>query len=203
MNHTATEIKVEANFDSSGSQAESFVKIVREVLKSGSSEEYSFYLHGGSSGMVDTVTSIYFYFPTMIGVTIGCVYIIVCCNPVSLFLYNLCLFFFFFEVAIWFRSAFSPLRCVFTIALTISWVYALSVAVFQFGWLNWLDSSLKISDGIYWMDPIVTFPIIVGLALDYDIFLMSRIVEYKKLGYSDPGAILHGMEKTGCVNPIW
>ena len=37
------------------------------------------------------------------------------------------------------------------------------------------------------MDPVMAFSILVGLGLDYDIFLLTRIREYRMLGVSDPG----------------
>jgi len=36
---------------------------------------------------------------------------------------------------------------------------------------------------IYWFTPIITFGVVVGLALDYDIFLFSRIAEMRRSGY--------------------
>ena len=43
------------------------------------------------------------------------------------------------------------------------------------------------------------FTIIIGLALDYDVFLISRILEYREAGYSSDGSILKGIYKTGYI----
>ena len=57
----------------------------------------------------------------------------------------------------------------------------------------------------------MTFSIIVGLGLDYgcyvlflalnvtDIFLFSRIVEYRSKGFSDDLSIQLGVQKTGAI----
>ena len=39
------------------------------------------------------------------------------------------------------------------------------------------------SSGVYFIVPVMSFSILVGLALDYDIFLMSRVVEFRRLGW--------------------
>ena len=59
--------------------------------------------------------------------------------------------------------------------------------------------ALAESSGIYWIIPIMAFSVLVGLALDYDIFLMTRVVEYRKLGWSDRAAICLAVEKTGNI----
>ena len=41
--------------------------------------------------------------------------------------------------------------------------------------------------------------ILVGLALDYDIFLMSRVVEFRRRGWSDRTSVCLAVEKTGGV----
>ena len=45
----------------------------------------------------------------------------------------------------------------------------------------------------------MSFSILVGLALDYDIFLMSRVVEFRKLGWSDRASVCLAIEKTGSI----
>ena len=39
----------------------------------------------------------------------------------------------------------------------------------------------------------------VGLSLDYDVFLVSRIVEYRAEGKSDVDSVLLGLAKTGRI----
>lgn len=59
----------------------------------------------------------------------------------------------------------------------------LATAVYQFGILDW--SGLKVlskdgSGGISWLVPCSTAFLLIGLALDYDIFLFSRVYELRK-----------------------
>merc|ERR1712060_264624 len=48
-----------------------------------------------------------------------------------------------------------------------------------------------------WFSPILTIPVCVGLALDYDIFIFSRIIEKRDEGFSMKLAILNGVAETG------
>lgn len=45
--------------------------------------------------------------------------------------------------------------------------------------------------------PVLCFPILVGLGLDYHIFLLARVVEYRSHGYSDRESALLALAKTG------
>ena len=47
--------------------------------------------------------------------------------------------------------------------------------------------------------PILTFALMVGLGLDYHVFLLNRVVEYRLLGHSDREAVLLGLANTGRV----
>lgn len=42
----------------------------------------------------------------------------------------------------------------------------------------------------------MSFSILVGLALDYDIFLMSRVVEFRQLGWSDAASVSLAVDKS-------
>jgi len=68
------------------------------------------------------------------------------------------------------------------------------------GWFNFLHfQGLQGYDAIYWAPPIVSFSLIVGIGLDYDIFLLVRIKEYREMGYSTHEAIVLGYAKTGHI----
>jgi RND superfamily putative drug exporter len=45
----------------------------------------------------------------------------------------------------------------------------------------------------------MTFSILVGLALDYDILIMTRVVEMRKIGWSDHAAVCLAIDKTGGI----
>eukprot|EP01079_Euglenida_sp_SAG-EU17-18_P011893 gene11893-2169_t len=52
---------------------------------------------------------------------------------------------------------------------------------------------------LYWFPPVLTFSVLVGLSLDYDIFLLTRVAEYHSVGMSTNDAILFGLCKTGNI----
>jgi hypothetical protein len=76
-------------------------------------------------------------------------------------------------VAMSFRSVGLAARLIFSLALCLCWTFGLSVLVYQPGPAQ--DAFAKItptilaSSGIYWIIPIMSFSILVGLAMDYDI----------------------------------
>lgn len=93
-----------------------------------------------------------------------------------------------------------PIRLVIAIGLTILWIYELATLVFNDGVLDWISPSFSHnSAGLYWIVPLVALSIIVGLGIDYDIFLFSRITEARKDGMSPTEAIRFGYYHTGSV----
>ncbi len=89
-------------------------------------------------------------------------------------------------------SVMIPLRLMLTILLSISWTLALSLVIF----LWWL------SIPVLWILPLLLFVILMGLGLDYDIFLMTRIKEEVMEGRSDEEAISRAVEHTGSIITI-
>ncbi len=82
-----------------------------------------------------------------------------------------------------------PLRLILTILLSISWTLAATFLVFQI----WLQIP------ILWLMPWILFVIAMGLGMDYDIFLTTRIREEVAKGKSDKDAIVTAVEKTGGI----
>uniref|UniRef100_A0A7S2K5X9 Membrane transport protein MMPL domain-containing protein n=2 Tax=Leptocylindrus danicus TaxID=163516 RepID=A0A7S2K5X9_9STRA len=147
--------------------------------KSGQLQGFQVVLQNGATVTHDAIDDVYNCFPMMIGVTLVVVFVL---------------------VGAFFRSVNAPLRSVFTIGLTLMFVYGLAVLVYQYGWLEWLNwSSVKNTGEIAWLPPIMSFSIIVGLGLDYDIFLASRVLELRLEGYDEQSSILKGLYKTGGI----
>jgi uncharacterized membrane protein YdfJ with MMPL/SSD domain len=122
------------------------------------------YLFGGYTTTYDVQNQLYTLVPLMIGCTLIIVLVI---------------------VGVSFGSLLLIIRLAITMFMSLCWTYGLMVLVYQPGpgqrAFQRLTPSLKESTGIYWIIPIMSFSILVGLALDYDIFLMSRAVEFRKL----------------------
>ena len=153
--------------------------LIDQYEKDGKLQGYHVVLQGGASVMYDSVDDVYSCFPLMIGVTLTVV---------------------FFLVAFFFKSVTAPLRSIFTIGLTLMFCYGLVVLVYQYGWLDWLAwDSVADTGQVSWLPPVMSFSIIVGLGLDYDIFLASRVLEFRLSGYDEQSSILKGLYKTGGI----
>mmetsp|Transcript_12802 Transcript_12802/g.14775 ORF Transcript_12802/g.14775 Transcript_12802/m.14775 type:complete len:233 (+) Transcript_12802:2-700(+) len=119
---------------------------------------------------------VYGLFPTLIGTTLAAVFIV---------------------LSVMLKSAFVPIRLAFTLFLPILAVYGLAVLVYQDGILNWLSAATTSIGGFYWYIPILITSMVCGLALDYDVFLISRIVEHRSNGYDIRASIVKASCETG------
>jgi len=89
-------------------------------------------------------------------------------------------------------SVLIPLRLIITILLSISWTIALTMLVFIY----------VVGSPILWMMPMILFVVCLGLGMDYDILLTTRIREEVAKGKSDKEAIVEAVERTGKVITI-
>ncbi len=87
------------------------------------------------------------------------------------------------------RGAVAALSLLLAIGTSIVWALAALVLVFQYG----------VGVDIYWMTPIMLVTTILGLGMDYGVFLSSRIKEEMLKGASKEDAILTAVETTGLV----
>mmetsp|Transcript_51514 Transcript_51514/g.59156 ORF Transcript_51514/g.59156 Transcript_51514/m.59156 type:complete len:189 (+) Transcript_51514:1-567(+) len=71
--------------------------------------------------------------------------------------------------------------------------------MFQYQWLDKAWSALDGVTAYTWTVPIFSFSLLSALALDYDVFLLTRILEFKEMGYSDEAAISKAVWKTGRI----
>lgn len=103
-------------------------------------------------------------------------------------------------VGILYRSVVIPLRGIVTILVTQIVGFAILTAVYCKGYFDWIGiDAFKGIGGVNFLVPPMTFVIVLGLSLDYDVFLIGRIVEYRKLGFSDIDAIELGVWKTSKI----
>ena len=103
-------------------------------------------------------------------------------------------------VGLTFRSLALAVRGCLTIGMTILFVQGLAKLTYcddYFGWLHF--SSMSSKDGLIWLVPPTVFPLLVGIALDYDIFFIARIVEFRSQGLSTRDSILAGISETGTI----
>lgn len=86
-------------------------------------------------------------------------------------------------------SLVSPLRSILTILLSICWTIAVTMVIFNF----------ILGYPILWLMPMILFVVCLGLGMDYDIFITTRIREEAQKGRSDREAIVRAMKNTGGV----
>merc|ERR550525_96937 len=106
----------------------------------------------------------------------------------------------FVMIAVMFRAPFLPLRLFFAVVIPIAFVYGMAVGIYVLGWMDWMGwSSMHSGDGIIWMGPCITVTVLMGLALDYEIFLFSRVFEYRHKGYTTRASVILAVANTGPI----
>ncbi len=92
-----------------------------------------------------------------------------------------------------------PLRISFTVFLTIGSIYGLAHLVLNSQMLRTLSPQLGSMDGLFWFVPVTTLPLMVGLGLDYDLFVVTRIKEERWMGSNETEATVKAIKSTGTV----
>jgi uncharacterized membrane protein YdfJ with MMPL/SSD domain len=166
------------------------------------------HLAGYKASETDTIDATQAKFPLMLGLTTTLVLVV---------------------VAVLLRSAFVPFRLLLTLILPMAATFGLTVLVrrylmlllltlvilssshlapttlpqvYQKGILEWtgIDAFAPASPRAqYWDVPIFCFIVILGLALDYDVFLISRIAEFREQGFRNSAAVIRGLYATGPI----
>ncbi len=95
-----------------------------------------------------------------------------------------------------FRSLVIPLTAAVMNLLSAGAAFGVVTAVFQFGWG---DSLLGIDKAgpIEAFLPVLMFPILFGLSMDYNVFLISRVYEEWHRRGDNRAAVTHGLAATG------
>jgi len=103
-------------------------------------------------------------------------------------------------IAFWFGSALIPFKLVLTVVVPITWTYGAGLYVYEDGCLNFLNFpglATTGDAGIDWTVPMFTLTFMMGLALDYEIFLFERVREFREEGFGDRESIQLGLAATG------
>jgi len=144
---------------------------------------YTFVVTSLAASQHDTNQHAFAIFPMAVGITGAVVFLL---------------------IGVAFRSMVVPLRAVFSIGLTLCLVYGAAIFVYEDGVLAFLQFKglmpLQNDASLCWIPPILSFSIVVGLGLDYDVFLLSRILEAREDVHvlsDDRQAIVIGLTKTG------
>jgi RND superfamily putative drug exporter len=97
-----------------------------------------------------------------------------------------------------FHSIVVPLKAVLMNLLSIGAAFGAMVAVFQWGWFDFIIGQGKEGPIEAWA-PMMLFAIVFGLSMDYEVFLLTRVrEEYDKTG-DNARAVADGLAATGRV----
>jgi len=95
-----------------------------------------------------------------------------------------------------FRSLFAAVKAILLNLLSVAASFGALVLVFQDGHGS---GFLGVSGGtgsVFPLVPIVAFAIVFGLSMDYEVFLVARVLEARKSGLSEADAIPEGLART-------
>jgi putative drug exporter of the RND superfamily len=95
-----------------------------------------------------------------------------------------------------FRSLFAAVKAIALNLLSVAASFGALVLVFQDGHGSSLLGVQGGTGSVFPLVPIVAFAIVFGLSMDYEVFLVARVLEARKSGLSEVDAIPEGMART-------
>jgi len=93
-------------------------------------------------------------------------------------------------VGLVFKSILVPVRLLLTVMLTVLWTSFV---------MGWVCTRVWGLDGMYVLVVAFVMPVVIGLTLDYDLFLLISVLEHRKRGWSTPASVRQGLEETQMV----
>ena len=76
-----------------------------------------------------------------------------------------------------------------SIMLSITWAFAATVGIFGYA----------LGEPILWIIPLILFIMLMGIGMDYNVFILTRIREEIHKGKSDKDAIVESLDWTGGI----
>jgi RND superfamily putative drug exporter len=98
-----------------------------------------------------------------------------------------------------FRSVLVPLKAVLLNLLSVAASFGALTLVFQEGHGAAFFGVAEPLGAVFSSLPLIVFCIVFGLSMDYEVFLMTRVMEGRHAGLSDRGAIVEALGTTGQV----
>jgi putative drug exporter of the RND superfamily len=95
-----------------------------------------------------------------------------------------------------FRSLFAAVKAIALNLLSVGASFGALVLVFQDGHGSRLLGVPGGTGSVFPLVPIVAFAIVFGLSMDYEVFLVARVLEARRSGLSEMDAIPEGMART-------
>ena len=177
--HNASLIIMMVNFNPNNGPSDEWVNAVRDIVipDLNAHSQWDWFLSSVFVDELDVMVKSFEMFPMMIVITVAVIVVF---------------------VSVAFRSFILPLRLVFSLGLTVVWTYGAASLVFCLDTFDFIPA-LKDVDSLYFLICLIVLTIIIGLGIDYDVFLFSRITEERQHGYSADEAIRLGYYHTGGV----
>src|ERR1700733_7110271 len=94
------------------------------------------------------------------------------------------------------RSLFAAVKAILLNLLSVGASFGTLVVVFQEGHGSKLFGLHGPTGTVYPIVPILSFAIVFGLSMDYEVFLVARVLEERRRGLSERSAVVEGLART-------
>ena len=97
-----------------------------------------------------------------------------------------------------FRSLVVPIQATLGFLLSILATFGVTTAVFSWGWLGWMVG-VDTGGPLFSFIPVIVTGILYGLAMDYQVFLVSSMRESHVHGHHGEAGVVHGFDQASRV----
>jgi len=94
------------------------------------------------------------------------------------------------------RSLFAAVKAILLNLLSVGASFGALVVVFQDGYGSKLFGLDGPTGTVFPIVPILSFAIVFGLSMDYEVFLVARVLEERRGGLSERSAVIEGLART-------
>jgi len=94
------------------------------------------------------------------------------------------------------RSLFAAVKAILLNLLSVGASFGALVVVFQDGYGSKLFGLDGPTGSVFPIVPILSFAIVFGLSMDYEVFLVARVLEERRRGLSERSAVIEGLART-------
>jgi RND superfamily putative drug exporter len=94
------------------------------------------------------------------------------------------------------RSLFAAIKAILLNLLSVGASFGALVVVFQEGHGSKLFGLHGPTGSVFPIVPILSFAIVFGLSMDYEVFLVARVLEERRRGLSERSAVIEGLART-------
>jgi len=94
------------------------------------------------------------------------------------------------------RSLFAAVKAILLNLLSVGASFGALVVVFQEGHGSKLFGLSGPTGSVYPIVPILSFAIVFGLSMDYEVFLVARVLEERRRGLCERAAVIEGLART-------